>query len=332
MRSDRIFTELAETKAVPGLAVCIQKAGTILLHQGYGYADLEKGIKVNAEKTLFRAASASKPIAATALAKMIQANIIDLDASFYKYVPYFPKKLHDFSVRQLASHTAGIRSYRGREYALNKPYSIKDSLVVFQDDPLLFEAGTSYNYNSYDWVMISLAMEEASGISFAEYTENEVLQPLSMTNTMMEIPGKEIGYNAEFYTRWSNGFRRASDVDNRYKLAGGGYLTTVGDLVKLGQSYLDNKFLDPSIVKEFLTAQRIKEKSTFYGLGWEVSRDKKGRNFFGHTGNSVGGYSNFYVYPKEEIVIAILINSTDPKVQPKLDEAIDACFTVDQIA
>ena len=332
MLSDRILTELAETKAVPGLAACIQKKGQIVLHRGYGYADIDQGIEVDVQKTLFRAASASKPIAATALAKMVQANIIDLDDSFYKYVPYYPKKSYDFNIRQLASHTAGIRSYKGREYALNKPYSIKDSLEIFQNDALLFEPGTSYNYNSFDWVMISLAMEEASGISFHEYVEDEVLKPLGMLNTKMEIPEEKMSNQAEFYTRWSDNFRKAIAVDNRYKLAGGGYLTTVGDLVKLGQAYLDNNFLKEGISREFLTAQKVKDKSTFYGLGWEVSRDRKGRNFFGHTGNSVGGYSNFYIYPEEEIVIAILINSTDPKVQPMMNEAIDASFTLDKIA
>ena len=69
MQSDRIFTELAERQAVPGLAVCILRKGQILLHKGYGFANLDLGIKVDTKKTLFRAASASKPIAATALAR-----------------------------------------------------------------------------------------------------------------------------------------------------------------------------------------------------------------------------------------------------------------------
>ena len=301
MVADRIFNKLAESRSIPGMSVCIQKEGRILLYQGYGYADLEKRIKVDAAKTLFRSASASKPIAATALAKMVQTRMIDLDASFYTYVPYFPKKKFDFNIRQLAAHTAGIRSYKGREFALNRPYSIRESLEIFQDDPLLFQPGTSYNYNSFDWVMLSLAMEEASGMSFEDYVRKEVLEPLDMMHTIPEIPGKKIENKAEFYTKWSQVFRKASVVDNRYKLAGGGYLTTVADLIKLGQAYLDQNILEEEITRQFLIPQRVNGKSTFYGLGWEVSRDRKGRNFFGHTGNSVGGYSNFYIYPDSSV-------------------------------
>ena len=168
-------------------------------------------------------------------------------------------------------------------------------------------------------------------MSFENYVRKEVLQPLGMLNTRAEIPGKKTENKAEFYTRWSQGFRKAVKVDNRYKLAGGGYLTTVADLVKLGQAYLDQNILEDEIAKQFLTAQKVNNKSTFYGLGWEVSRDKKGRKYFGHTGNSVGGYSNFYIYPDSEIIVAILINSTDPKVQNTLNKAIDACFNSPRI-
>lgn len=308
------------------MAVCIAGTDKTHLLKGYGWADLENGIRVKARETIFRAASASKPIAAMALARMVEEGLINLDASFYDYVSYFPRKSSDFTIRQLASHTAGIRSYRGKEFALNRPYSIKDSLQVFQNDPLLFTPGTAYHYNSFDWVMVSLAMEEASGIPFEDYVKQQVLNPLAMENTFAEIPGEEAALQANFYTKWSGGFRKAASVDNRYKLAGGGFLTTVTDLVKLGRALIEGRLISPAIQAEFLTAQSVKAQSTYYGLGFEVSRDGRGRKYYGHTGSSVGAYSNFYIYPEEEIVVAILINCTDPGVQPILNRAIDSFF------
>ncbi len=95
----------------------------------------------------------------------------------------YPRKQWDFTIRQLASHTAGIRGYQGMEYGLNKPYAIKESIEIFRDDALLFEPGTNYLYNSYDWVLISLAMQEVSGIPFEDYVQKKVLRPLGITNT-----------------------------------------------------------------------------------------------------------------------------------------------------
>jgi len=323
---DGLLQELIHTGKVPGMTITVLKKGEKIFQKGYGYADLDKKIKVNPGKTLFRIASASKPIAAMALAKMVSDKQIDLDTSFYEYVPYFPKKEFDFTIRQLASHTAGIRGYRGKEYALNKPYSIKESLEVFQDDPLKFAPGTDYLYTSFDWVMISLAMEEVSGIPFSEYVKKEVLAPLGMHSTYAEYPGASRKNKATPYTRRRSGFRLAISVDNQYKLAGGGYLSTSEDLAKLGQASLENALIPLEIMTQFLTPQWVKGNSTYYGLGWQVSEDTEGRQFIGHVGNGIGGYSNFLVYPNEEVVIALLINCTDPGIQDHLENKVFSFF------
>lgn len=327
VRADTLLTNLVNEQQLPGLAIVVLKEGKTLLKRGYGFADLQSNKEVDPSKTIFRTASASKPIAATAMAHMVAEGIIALDDSLYKHLPYFPDKGEDLSLAQLAGHTAGIRGYKGKEYALNKPYSIKDSLEVFQDDDLLFPPGTGYHYNSFDWVLLSLAMQEASGIPFADYVEQKVLQPLGMTNTFPEIPGEAAADQAVFYTKSLSGFREAVPVDNRYKLAGGGYLSTAEDIARLGQAYLEGKVLDQNTLAPFLTSQTIGEQPTYYGLGWEVSEDKHGRPFYGHTGNGVGGYSNFFVYPRQQMVFSILINCTDPKVQETLDEVIHALIS-----
>jgi CubicO group peptidase (beta-lactamase class C family) len=324
---DTIFGELTGNNIVPGLAITVIRKGETLLQKGYGYADVEKGEKADPSKTLFRIASASKPIAAMALAKMVSQGEIDLDRSFRDYVPYFPKKKFDFTIRQLASHTAGIRAYRGKEYALDKPYSIRESLVLFQDDPLQFEPGTDFLYNSFDWVLVSLAMEEISGISFSDYVAQNVLNPLGMLHTVEEDPSLSLRNKAQCYTRTKSGFRKAIRVDNRYKLAGGGFLSTSEDLAKFGLSCLQNTLVPQEIFNEFIAPVEINNISAYYGLGWQVSQDASGRPYFGHVGNGVGGYSNLYIYPEDEVVIAILLNCTDPKVQSTLDEVIDYMLT-----
>lgn len=315
-----LLSELAEKKKVPGIAVCVLKNAEVILQQGWGYARLEEKVPMDPVTTLTRAASASKPIAAMALGKLVASGQMDWDASYHAYVPYFPEKSHEFSLRQLASHTAGIRAYKGKEYALNKPYSIRDSLAVFQDDPLIFKPGTSYAYTSYDWVMLSLAAEEVTGVPFAQFVGQEVLGPLGLHKTRPEIPGETDKELARFYTKNRSGFRIAVPVDNRYKLAGGGYLTTAKELARFGQACMDYKILDKSVMDGIWKAQRVGQKSTYYGLGWEVSEDAHGRPYYGHRGNSVGAYTNFYLYPEQNVVFVALINCTDPGVQPVLDK------------
>ncbi|MFS4494903.1 serine hydrolase domain-containing protein [Maribacter sp. 2308TA10-17] len=346
LKADTLLNSLVNEKKVLGLAITVLRDGKKFLQKGYGQSNLENKTPITPQKTIFRIASVSKPISATALAHMVQDGLIDLDTSFYEYVPYYPKKKWDFTIRQLASHTAGIRGYQGTEYGLNKSYSIKESIEIFKDDDLLFEPGTDYLYNSYDWVLISLAMQEVSGIPFEEYVKEKVLNPLGMTNTLAECQAepvdglsgnkKMLGQaqqdNKEnrlttFYSKNRLGFRKAIPVNNYYKLAGGGYLSTTEDIANFGQAYLDRKVLNEEILAPFLTSETINENKTYYGLGWQVSEDKKGRNYYGHVGNGVGGYSNFFVYPKQQMVFAILINCTNPNVQVELDEVVNALIS-----
>lgn len=118
-KADELLANLIREKKAPGIAITVFKDNAVYFQKGYGHANREEKLPVDPKNTIFRIASVSKPIAATALARMVQKGLIDLDASFYSYVPYYPKKKYDFTIRQLAGHTAGIRGYLGKEYALN---------------------------------------------------------------------------------------------------------------------------------------------------------------------------------------------------------------------
>jgi CubicO group peptidase (beta-lactamase class C family) len=279
---------------------------------------------VEPETTVFRVASISKPITATALARMVSEGALDLDEDLRAWVPEFPERHGRVSLRQLAAHTAGLRAYRGKEAALNLPLTIADSLPLFVEDPLEYKPGEGYGYNSFDSVLLSLAMERAGGRPFHELVEALVLGPLGMAHTHMEVPGAPVPGQAQFYTRRAGAFRPATPVDTRYKLAGGGYLSTVYDICRLGQAYLEGRVAPREVLQPFLTTQQVGGAPTYYGLGWQVSRDAAGRPYFGHVGNAVGGYSNFYVYPESGLVVCVLVNCSAPEIQPVLDTMMGA--------
>lgn len=317
---------------VPSMAVTILRDGESILNKGYGRVSGASGQKVKPGDTLFRIASISKCITGMALGRMQEQGILQLDDSFYKHVPDYPKKQFDFTLRMLATHTAGIRTYRGRELVSNRPLSIQEGTGMFSGDPLQYIPGSDFLYNSFDFVLLSLAMEKASGMPFSQYVLQEVLLPLGMLNTFPE-PRRKFewkpfkGRVASWHSPSRSGFRKALPVNNHYKMAGGGYLSTSEDIARLGQAVLQGKLLSEDTYHQVFRPQLVLGKSTFYGLGWQVSNDEHNRAFIGHVGNSVGAYTNFYVYPEDHTVFSILINSSDPRVQPELDRAINAVLS-----
>lgn len=312
------FSRMARNDQVPGMAVGLEKQGKSLLCEGFGYADLEKKIPVDPLNHLFRAASISKPITSLGVMRMIDKGVLDLDAPIGTYLQELPADKAELTLRQLLSHTAGIRSYRGKEFALNKEISIQDGLELFLDDPLLFRPGTDYHYNSFDFVLVAAVMEAVGEKNFESLIRDLVLRPLGMESTRSEEAGNDGGSLVQFYSRSATGFRPATPVNNRYKLAGGGFVLTVGDILRLGQAVLDKALVPDALWEEFLTPLVINGKSTYYGLGWEVSRDEKGQAFVGHTGNSVGAHSLFRVYPDKEAIAAFLVNCSNPGVEEEL--------------
>ncbi|NQZ43878.1 MAG: beta-lactamase family protein [Flavobacteriaceae bacterium] len=327
--ADAVFGQLAATKALPGLSATIAHHGETVLQKGYGWADINKASKIDPALTLFRVASISKCITGLAFGKMVEQGLLGWDDSIYDHVPYFPKKKWDFTLRQLASHQAGIRPYRGKEFGLDQALSIKQGIGVFQEDPLLFEPGMGYQYNSFDFVLLALAMQEAAGMPFEEYVKQEVLLPLDMRHTLtpkeIDPSNAKAMESALFYTKRSGrGFREAIPVDNFYKLAGGGYLATSADIAKLGQAVLAGKLLRSDTYAVLFEAGSVNGRSTYYGLGFQSSFNPSGFRFVGHVGNSVGAYTNFFVFPDQGVVVSLLINCSDPGVQKELNGAIDS--------
>ncbi|MBO6606841.1 serine hydrolase domain-containing protein [Psychroserpens sp.] len=322
----RISKKLVRKKKVPGIAISVVQNNSLVYSQGFGYANIEQQEIVDPKSTIFRIASVSKPIASVGLAKLYDSNNVSLDASIYNYIPQFPKKSFDFSLRQLGGHLAGIRSYKNGEFLNTKPLSINQGIDIFKNDALLFQPGTEFLYTSYGWNLIAHTIESITNLRFEDYIKTAILDPVGMIHTYADKNQKLIN-KAVFYTKVrSRKFKEATTVNNYYKLAGGGYLSTADDLSLFGKALLNEEIIDNNVLKEFTTSQEINGKRTYYGIGFESSFDHKGRPYFGHTGNGLGGYAIFRVYPEEKVVITILINCSNPDEDEAFNAIIDAFF------
>ena len=297
---------------IPGLQVAVAVGGTLVWSEAFGYADLAREVPVTAE-TQFRIGSVSKPLTAAAVALLYEQGKLDLDAPVQRYVASFPDKGYPITTRQLAGHLAGIRHYRGDEFLLNRHFdTVLEGLAIFQGDSLLFPPGTKFSYSSYGWNVISAVVEGAAGQDFLTYMSRNVLRPLGLTHTAPDRADSLIPNRTRFYERGADsGFVLAPPVDNSYKWAGGGFLSTAEDLVKFGSALLEPGFLKPTTLELLFTSQKTGAgEPTGYGVGWFVATDGRGHRWVFHGGSSVGGTTAFGVDRDSRIVIAITSNLT----------------------
>lgn len=316
-RAREIVQGYMSERRIPGLTIAVSIDGKIAFSQGFGYSDLENKLPVWPH-TKMRIGSVSKSLSAVALGILHEQGRLDMDAPVRRYLPSFPKKRYPVTSRQLAGHLGGIRHYRGNEFASARYYpDVKSGLEMFQNDPLIAEPGTSYNYSSYGWNLLSAVVEAASGQEFLRYMQEHVFGPAGMRHTVADRNDLIIENRTRFYLRTATGIRNAIYVDNSYKWAGGGFLSTAEDLLLFTDAFFTGRLVKPSTVQWMTTSQKTDAgEPVGYGIGWNV-RDVEGRPLIGHGGGSMGGRSGLWYFPDSKLAVAWIVNVSGPVEAPR---------------
>lgn len=321
--------ELVAEQNIPGFSIAVGLHGQVLWSEGFGFANLEHRVPVTT-LTKFRIGSVSKPVTATAMGILMQEGRLDLDAPVQRYVPSFPEKRYQLTVRQVAGHIAGIRHYRGDEnFSARRYESVLEGLEIFEDDPLLFEPGTEYSYSSYGWNLISAVVEGASGVPFLHFMNDRVFEPLEMRHTVAGHTDSIIAHRTAFYVRSPDdrGLLNARFVDNSYKWAGGGFLSTPEDLLRFGSAHIEPGILDATTLEVFFTSQTLNDDAiTSYGVGWRTRVNDDGERIVSHTGGSVGGTTVLLVNRDRGLVVAAVANISGARMGLQLATRVGELF------
>ncbi len=141
---------------IVGCVVLVNQNGKEIYARSAGLADREANRKVE-RNAIWRLASITKPIVATAALKMMEAGLLELDDPVTKYLPYFTPPSPDgvvrpITLRQLLSHTSGL-SYEAvpadASAGMAGPYiSLEENLRRLAKGTLVFAPGTGWAYGT----------------------------------------------------------------------------------------------------------------------------------------------------------------------------------------
>lgn len=155
---------------------------------------------INAD-TVFSMASLSKWIAAAGVMKLVEENVLDLDTPVSNYLTRWqlPESGFDNSkvtVRRLLSHTAGFTDglgfgdYFASETLPTLEESLRSPRTSSEDESLIgvgVEPGAEWIYSGGSYLLLELIVEEVTGLTFEEFMQREVFNPLGMTRTGYSI-------------------------------------------------------------------------------------------------------------------------------------------------
>ncbi|EGT53696.1 CBN-LACT-9 protein [Caenorhabditis brenneri] len=353
--------EMIETtmaiQGIPGLSVAVSIDGKMIWRSGFGYANLESSAKCTPDSVM-RIASISKPICATLAAQLVETGKLDLDADIRNYLSEFPaKKWEDkdvtITMRQLLSHSAGIRHYANPkkksdsledpsnnntevpEFLSNKSYATSlDALEIFKNDDLLQKPGSKFSYTTFGLTLAGAVLEKCSGKSYRQMA-TQLFSDLGMRNTQLDCKEKIVSGRVSYYQRNSkNMLENCPEVDCSNKYAGGGIISNVTDLLIFANAILHSyrmetkeNLIKRDTIRKFINEEVKVDSKTSTGLGWFLVDGKDVKSidgnvanspFFYHTGAAVGASSVLLIKPGTSegsgVCVAILCNLQNTSV------------------
>jgi len=309
-RVQGLMEQALRQSGAPGMSVAVVVDDRIAWQGAAGQAGVEHAVPARAD-TVYRIASISKPVAATAVMQLVERGRVSLDDPIRKHAPFFPDKGgRPLTIRHVMTHTSGIRHYRpGEMESMTRYGTIEEASAIFRDDPLLFTPGTRYSYSTYAYNLLVAVVEQASGLTYEAYLSEHILGPAGMAATRLERAEEIVPHRSGQYVRAGSGVRHAGYADLSVKWAGGGVISTAGDLARFHIALDEGRLLKPETLREMYTPARLADGSaTTYGLGWQVTTDDKGRTWIAHSGGATGGTTYLLRNPAAKVAVAILCN------------------------
>ena len=349
---DRIAADLIARKETAGFAIGIEQNGTVRLAKGYGYADLEDGTRVT-DRTVFRIGSVTKQFTAAAILLLAEEGKLSLDDRLVKYFPTFPRG-GDVTLRQLLTHTSGIRNYTGYSDFMKgqSPRALSGNEMVAYiagaTPAYDFDPGTGWSYSNSGYLLLGVVIEKVTGQPLAQVLRLRIFDPLGLKDTRLDdlaeiVPGRASGYDKAPSS--PTGFANAGFIAMEVAAGAGAIRSTVGDLLKWNDALLGGKLLKPASLRMMLAPGRLTDgrlataaragpaaaapssgPPSNYGFGITTG-EQKGRRTIGHGGSINGFNSSLTSYPDQKVTIVVLTN-TLPAAGAVTAALIDPVFAV----
>lgn len=330
-RIESAISKFMTESQTPGVSAAVVQDGELVWSAGFGMADLENSVPATAN-TVYRLASISKTLTATAAMALWERGRLDLDSPVQKYCPAFPQKPWPLTTRQLLGNLGGIRSYNVPE----QPYSVSQSdpevgntrhfdngieggLSFFANEPLVAPPGTHFNYSTQGFTVAGCAIEGASSQKYADAVRETVLTPAGMLHTRPDERFAIVPLRTRFYSKDSTGaVMNAEFLDASYKVPGGGWLSSAPDMARFEAAIINHRLLK-SATRDTMWTEPMPSDGLgrlAYALGWQMGAvdDVK---IVGHSGSQQGTSTMIWMAPDARAGVVVLANS-DSANAPRL--------------
>ena len=304
-----------------GVTVSVVHRGRLVFAKGYGYANLERKVKVDPQRTIFHIGSVTKLFTATATMQLWEQGKIRLDRDVgnmvdFKWPRPYPQPI---TMAHLMTHTAGFEeSFLGFISGREDLKSLRDvTQLTIPKVGLVRPAGIARSYSNHGILLEGYIVERSAGQPFGAYVRDHIFQPLGMNRSAVEEP-----MPASLRPDLSNGYAWIDGAyqklpDDYINLAPAGSISsTADDMARFMLAHLqdgrvgERQILKPQTAALMHSCHFVDHPLANNCMAFGFFRDRiAGHVALTHNGGTFSFLSNLVLLPDQEFGIFIGVNS-----------------------
>lgn len=322
--AERLFSAWLEGQMLyrhlPGIAVGVVADQELIWTAGFGFADTDKKVPMTPQ-TKFRMASHSKLFTATAVMQLREQGKLRLDDPVSKYLPWFQVKSAEsedpsITIEELLTHSSGLPREAGSHWTTFEFPTTNQLRAVMAERQAPFSPEVRWKYSNLAYSVAGLVIEAVSGQTWADYVQQHIYQPLSMTSSSVDqdVSGLAVGYGRQMPdgTRGVNPF-----IDARGMAAATGITSTVEDMAKFVSAQFrkgrmgGRQILSTGSLRE-MHRVRVLENNWTQGtaIGFAVRRERD-KVYVSHGGSYPGYQTQTLLWLDGKVGVIVLTNADD---------------------
>lgn len=312
-----------QARRIPGLSLAVVRDGKIVKAQSYGLASVELNAPATKE-SVFEIGSITKQFTVAAIMLLVEGGKVGLDDKINTYLTDLrpPQSWSAVTVRNLLTHTSGIKTYTGLSgFEFSKHLKHEEFVKALSAFPLDFQPGEKWSYSNSGYNLLGFIIEKASGKRYWEFMRERIFQPLGMNATRDRDPVPVISNRAAGY-EWKNNSWENRDADLTDVFSAGAIVSTVPDLAKWNAALDTERVLKRSSLDQIWTPMRLNDGKIYpYGFGWDIDA-VTGHHIISHGGQTAGFSASIARYTDDKLTVIVLCNLGDIGVAGKVRQGI----------
>ena len=313
----RQTAEAALQAGVPAVQIAVSEHGQIIYSEAFGVTD-KLSATAATPRSLLQIGSVTKQFTAAAILRLAERGALTLDDRIEKFVPAFNPRGATITLRQLLSHTAGVR----RDWFppgppwpnLTAPVTREQTITGLNSGQLLDSApGTKWSYSNAGFMLLGLAIESITGMSYADFIHTEFALPLGLIDTgvcgthNLAVPE---GYGLVNSSISGATWIRLPSLHNTVVWSSGSLCSTASDLARWAHLLATGHVMLPESYATMTTPARLANNTVVpngYALG-VLAQSLLGHPIVWHDG-AIDGFQSHLVYlSNQDIAVGVVTN------------------------